>query len=197
MLRPHLEQRASDLLSRGALPLALLSSLRNPLLAACCLLLRYRAVALPLEDHAACAQDEMTMAAATHALPALQLQQSRKLCSHTPNKHCREPARAHSRGSLLALSHLVAHTHCAAPGLVLSAVAQQPKHTLGGARGRGRQTPNIKTTCLAMAMVVVWSWSWSWQCSRRVAPSHHAIPPSHTLHPRSQPAPSGSRRLWH
>jgi hypothetical protein len=106
MLRPHREQRASDLLDRGALSLWRCS---RPCTIPC-LRLRYRTAALPLQGHAACALNEMTMAAATHALPALQLQQSRKLSSHTPNKHCSEPARADSRGSLLALSHFVAHT---------------------------------------------------------------------------------------
>jgi hypothetical protein len=148
MLRPHREQRASDLLDRGVFSLWRCS---RPCTVPC-LRLRYRTAARPLQGHAACAPSEMTMAAATHALPALQLQQSRKLSSHTPNKHHREPARAAARGSLLALSHLVAHTcaHCAAPALVLSAVAQQPTHTLGG-------DPNIKTTCLAMVMVMTTS----------------------------------------
>jgi hypothetical protein len=55
-----------------------------------CLRLRYRAAALPSQGHAACAQDEMTMAAATHALPALQRQQSRKLSSRTPQANTAE-----------------------------------------------------------------------------------------------------------
>jgi hypothetical protein len=162
MLRPHRKQRASDLLDRGVF------SLRNPLLAA----------SLPDScssswSHHACALGEMTMAAATHARPALQLQQSRKLSSHTPNKHCSEPARADSRGSLLALSHLVAHTRTHPLRRPCSCLVGRctAAHTHPGWR------PKHQNNLLGYG--------------------HDNIPPSHTLRPRSQPAPSGSRRLWH